>query len=122
MNYCVKVHFPELFLGLIGLPLKSKTDPAMNTIGARLYPRTISLLTGLTLFAVLVFTKNRAVAAEDIGTIIGTVSSSETRNMLQGATVRLPGQERSVVTDNTGRFVLRGVPWSRSTDYIVRWF
>ena len=49
-------------------------------------------------------------AAEVGRTIIGTVSSADTRNMLQGATVHLPAQNRQVVTDNTGRFVLHDLP------------
>ena len=53
---------------------------------------------------------NPAGAADGAGGVIGTVSSAETRNMLQGATVRLPAQNRSVVTDNTGRFVVRDLP------------
>lgn len=43
------------------------------------------------------------------GTIIGTVSSADTRSMLQGATVSLPAQRLQALTDNTGRFVLTDV-------------
>src|SRR5687768_15370494 len=49
-------------------------------------------------------------AAESIsattGTVIGTVSSAETRNTLQGAAVTVPATGKAALTDNAGRFVL----------------
>lgn len=43
------------------------------------------------------------------GTIIGTVSSAETRNALQGAVVSVQATGKAVLTDNAGRFVLTEV-------------
>ena len=51
-----------------------------------------------------------AVATQDAGTITGSVSNTATRNLLEGAKVELPALGLSVLTDNTGRFVLVGVP------------
>ena len=49
-------------------------------------------------------------AAEPTATITGNVSNVATRNLLEGAKVELPGLGLSTLTDNTGRFVLTGVP------------
>lgn len=43
------------------------------------------------------------------GTIIGTVTSAETRNTLQGAVVLVPTQGKQALTDNAGRFFLTEV-------------
>lgn len=43
------------------------------------------------------------------GSIIGTVSSAETRSTLQGAVVSLPGKSGQALTDNAGRFILPNV-------------
>jgi len=51
-----------------------------------------------------------AVAHADRGVVVGTVSNSATRNLLEGAKVELPQLGLSTLTDNTGRFVLSGVP------------
>ncbi len=53
-----------------------------------------------------------ASAAEPAGraTITGNVSNVATRNLLEGAKVALPQLGLSALTDNTGRFVLTGVP------------
>src|SRR5688500_4886872 len=67
-------------------------------------------LTGLLLGLVCLASGTRVIAADGGGMIIGTVSSAATRNMLQGATIHLPAQNRNVVTDNTGRFVIRDLP------------
>ncbi|MBI4626627.1 MAG: TonB-dependent receptor [Verrucomicrobia bacterium] len=42
--------------------------------------------------------------------ISGSVSSSETGNMLQGAVINIPSLNRQVVTDNAGRFLISGLP------------
>ena len=60
--------------------------------------------------ALLVTCSTPLLAADPGGTIIGNVSSADTRNMLQGATVQVPQLNRRAVTDNTGRFVLRDLP------------
>jgi iron complex outermembrane recepter protein len=71
-------------------------------------PRNIrALASSLTLLAVF---STQLPAADAAGVILGTVSSADTRNMLQGATVQLPQLNRRVVTDNTGRFILRDLP------------
>ncbi len=49
-------------------------------------------------------------AAEATGTISGTVSNTATRNLLQGARVEIPALGLSALTDDTGRYVLAGVP------------
>lgn len=49
-------------------------------------------------------------AAEATGVVTGTVSNAATRNLLEGAKVEVPALGRSALTDNTGRFVLSGVP------------
>ena len=47
-----------------------------------------------------------AVVAAETATISGTVSNAATRNLLEGVKVEAPRLGRSVLTDNTGRFVL----------------
>src|SRR5262249_3119851 len=42
--------------------------------------------------------------------ISGAVSSSKTGNMLQGATIEIPGLNRQAVSDSGGRFTLAGLP------------
>lgn len=49
-------------------------------------------------------------ALELTGTLRGSVSSAQTRNMLQGAVVDIPGINRQIVTDDAGRFVATGLP------------
>jgi iron complex outermembrane recepter protein len=49
-------------------------------------------------------------AANSGGELTGTVSNTATRNLLEGAKVELPQLGLSALTDNTGRFVLAGVP------------
>jgi iron complex outermembrane receptor protein len=48
--------------------------------------------------------------AAEASVISGTVSNAATRNLLAGARVELPQLGRSVLTDETGRFVLNGLP------------
>lgn len=49
-------------------------------------------------------------AAAASGSISGSVSSANTGNMLQGATVEIPRLRKSMVTDSGGQFNLTGVP------------
>lgn len=51
-----------------------------------------------------------AAAAAGTGTIVGSVSSSQTRNALQGATVTIPSLNRTALTDEAGRFFISDVP------------
>lgn len=44
------------------------------------------------------------------GTIAGTVTSTATRNALQGAMVSIPKLNRTVFTDESGRFLIQGLP------------
>lgn len=48
--------------------------------------------------------------APQAGTITGSISNTATGNLLEGAKVELPQLGLSALTDNTGRFVLNGVP------------
>jgi len=48
--------------------------------------------------------------APGTGTISGSISNTATGNLLEGAKVELPQLGLNALTDNTGRFVLSGVP------------
>jgi TonB-dependent receptor len=48
--------------------------------------------------------------SEGTGSISGLVNSVSTGNALQGATVEIPALNRRTFTDNSGRFVLSGLP------------
>jgi iron complex outermembrane receptor protein len=49
-------------------------------------------------------------AGQGTGSISGTLSNAVTRNLLEGAKVEIPQLGLSALTDDTGRFVLQGVP------------
>jgi hypothetical protein len=49
-------------------------------------------------------------SSSERGTVVGTVSNAGTRNLLEGAKIEAPKLDLSALTDNTGRFVLLGVP------------
>ncbi|MCX6955340.1 MAG: carboxypeptidase regulatory-like domain-containing protein, partial [Verrucomicrobia bacterium] len=51
-----------------------------------------------------------AVRAAEAGTISGNVNNSGTGNLLEGARVEIPTLGLSALSDNTGRYVLSGVP------------
>jgi TonB-dependent receptor len=51
-----------------------------------------------------------AYAAESTGSIAGAVTSSSTRNALQGATVTVPTLNRAEFTDSSGAFLLPNLP------------
>jgi len=53
---------------------------------------------------------NPSAGAHATGTITGSISNAATRNLLEGAKVELPALGLSALTDNTGRYVLTGVP------------
>jgi len=44
------------------------------------------------------------------GVLTGTISNSATGNLLEGARVEIPILGLAALTDNTGRFLLTGVP------------
>ena len=48
--------------------------------------------------------------AQGTGTVSGSITSSATRNGLQGALVSIAGKNLSVFTDSAGSFTLQGVP------------
>jgi hypothetical protein len=48
--------------------------------------------------------------AADAGTVTGSVTSTGTRNALQGALVSIPALNRSALTDEAGQFTLINVP------------
>lgn len=48
--------------------------------------------------------------AADAGSVTGTVSNTTTGNLLEGVRIELPRLGLTALTDNTGRFVLAGVP------------
>lgn len=89
----------------------------MSSENRTLSPRPGSLRTALSLLAVTaaLFVTTAALAA---GKISGTVSSKGTGNNLQGALVTLPALNRSVVTDNAGRYVFHDVP-AGETEVVV---
>lgn len=73
------------------------------------------LLRGLIVFSVLGFGGPFAGAQGPAsgggrGTVSGWVSNQATRNLLSGATVELPGLGRTASTDDTGTYVIRGLP------------
>jgi iron complex outermembrane receptor protein len=52
-----------------------------------------------------------AVSAADAGvTITGTVSNASTGDFLEGARIEVPALGQSTLTDNTGRYILSGLP------------
>lgn len=85
--------------------MSTKIATRLSFLPVRLLRMTTSLLS---LSAILFALTPVAHAAN--GQISGTVSSKSTGNALQGASVRLPGLDRTTLTDNTGRFVLYDVP------------
>lgn len=48
--------------------------------------------------------------AQSTGGVSGSVTSAETRNGLQGATVAITGQSRTEFTDSSGSFLFQGLP------------
>ncbi len=73
---------------------------------ARSFTRRFSVLLGLVLAALPPLLRG----AEATSVVTGTVSNAATRNLLEGAKIEAPKLGRAVLTDNTGRFVLAGVP------------
>src|SRR5688572_2919062 len=51
-----------------------------------------------------------SVMAQGTGSLTGSVTSEATRNALQGAIVTIPSLNRTVLTDESGRFLLADVP------------
>ena len=74
--------------------------------GARRCARAVLLLLGLAVASFASWSQ----AADATGVVSGAVSNAATRNLLEGAKVEAPALGRSVLTDNTGRFSLSGLP------------
>lgn len=56
------------------------------------------------------FASSRAADAGATGTITGSVSNAATTNLLEGSRVEIVTLGLSTLADNTGRYVLTGVP------------
>jgi hypothetical protein len=65
-------------------------------------------VSGALLLAIVTHSPLRAQAAG--GTVSGSINNAATGDRLEGARVALPKLGLMVLTDNTGRFVLAGVP------------
>jgi TonB-dependent receptor len=74
--------------------------PAICRRFARRFALLISLLVGSAL----------CIHAADSGTLTGTISNTATGNLLEGAKVELPQLGLTALADNTGRYVLAGIP------------
>ncbi len=83
--------------------------PRGSALSSRLLRLATSLFAGLALAAGSLY-------AQATGSISGAVTSTATRNALQGATVTAGG--KTVLTDEAGRFLITGVP-SGSTEVVV---
>ena len=94
--------------------LQTPISPVMNCMPNRALPLLVSRvglapLCGLIGAFVLSFASVPASAAET-GVVAGTVSNAATGNLLEGARVTIPALGRSVFADETGRYVLTGLP------------
>ena len=81
--------------------------PSVNR-GLRPSTRLLRVATGLLASLLLISTAARAQSGG--GSITGSVTSSSTRNALQGATVSIPSLNRTVLTDEAGQFLIRDLP------------
>ncbi|MFM1748342.1 MAG: hypothetical protein RLZZ188_2008 [Verrucomicrobiota bacterium] len=81
------------------------TKPCSEPRG--LVGRLFSIVAAASLAALLPIT---AAAAEPTGTIAGTVSNNATGNNLEGARVEIPRLGISVLTNNSGQYLISGVP------------
>ena len=64
----------------------------------------------LTFFLLLFGLTCSAALGAESGTLVGTVSNTATGNLLEGARIELPQLGITALADNTGRFVIAGVP------------
>jgi iron complex outermembrane receptor protein len=58
------------------------------------------------------------VSALRAATVTGSVTSAETHNALQGATVSIPGTNRTELTDSAGHYTVSGVP-AGATEIVI---
>src|SRR4051812_4319982 len=106
---------PRRPISLVQPTPKTKPTPkAMNSTRRPCFSlRVFSAVAGRQLFAVAIIAGPLygpgAIAAET-GVVTGTVSNTATGNLLEGAKVEVPQLGVTALTDNTGRFVLTGLP------------
>jgi len=82
-----------------------------TALSTRLLRLATSLIAGLALAAGSLY-------AQATGSIAGSVTSTATGNALQGAVVSIPKLNRSVLTDESGRFLITEVP-AGATEVVV---
>jgi TonB-dependent receptor len=85
----------------------------MNSVipsGLRAHPQTNAALLALGGALVLLLSPSARPAAADSAVISGAVSNLATGNLLQGARIEVPPLGLATLTDNTGRYVLSGLP------------
>jgi TonB-dependent receptor len=82
-----------------------KPHLSIRTIGGWHFGLPWTVLCAFTLLALPCATRGA-----ETGTVTGTVSNKATRNLLEGAWVELPALRLSTLVDDTGRYVLSGVP------------
>ncbi len=74
-----------------------------TALSSRLLRLATSLIAGLALAAGSLY-------AQATGSIAGSVTSTDTRNALQGALIAVPSLNRTDFTDSSGSFLLQGLP------------
>ena len=73
-------------------------------------PRVLKMAGGVLAVAFASLATTQSSRAAEAGAVSGTVSNATTGNLLEGVLVKLSGSGLTAFTDNTGRFVLTGVP------------
>jgi len=73
-------------------------------------PRVLKMAGGVLAVAFTSLATTQSSRAAEAGAVSGTVSNATTGNLLEGVLVKLSGSGLTAFTDNTGRFVLTGVP------------
>ncbi|MBI4623369.1 MAG: TonB-dependent receptor, partial [Verrucomicrobia bacterium] len=84
--------------------------PATTSCSSLLSARRLALSFAFQLALILAGSVSSSSAAEAGGILTGSVNNSATGNLLQGARVEIPALGLSTLTDQTGRYVLSGVP------------
>src|SRR5262245_60006703 len=81
------------------------TEENLLRVRRRHHVRLLAVLSGL-----MVPVISPDIRAAETGTLTGAVSNTATGNLLEGAKIELPRLGLSALVDNTGRYVLAGVP------------
>jgi iron complex outermembrane receptor protein len=89
--------------------MPSPTNPRLRLLSLLAVPPAGAFSLRSALFALPLLCVPAAVAADN-GVISGSVSNAATGNMLEGARVEFPKLGKSALTDNSGRYVVTGVP------------